>query len=486
MKVLIADDDRPLREVFSRTISRWGYETVTAADGLEAVDIMSSEDPPRILLLDIMMPNMNGIEACRRIQMQAQRLAYTIFLTALSSKENFIESMQSGAHDFLAKPVDMTELQSRLEVGRRLVESEDALRKSRIFMEEAARAAGIGMWEYDVRTRKVQADLHIRELIGLPLDVFSIDQWLACLHPDDAEFVRERVEKHHATGRDMCYRARFADGKWHWVQVSGEAIESGADGAPLRVCGCIQDVTEQVEGQHARFAAERHSAIVSLASGVAHNFNNLITGISGNLILLQREPSLSEKGCKLVEKALGASERISDITEMLLRFSGHMQTGNVQKISLATIIEDTVSIMAEEYREEGITLTLDCADAPEILCEVAALSQALYNILENARHAIAESKRKEIAIYSGTQEGQAVIRISDSGCGMTPEELKKVFYPFYSTKGAQAPRGSAQGRFSGLGMGLLTVRSIITRQQGEIEVTSKPGVGTEVTIRLPL
>ena len=71
MKVLIADDDRPLREVFSRTIGRWGYETVTAADGLEAVQIMSAEDPPRILLLDIMMPNMNGIVACRRIEMQA-------------------------------------------------------------------------------------------------------------------------------------------------------------------------------------------------------------------------------------------------------------------------------------------------------------------------------------------------------------------------------------------------------------------------------
>lgn len=486
MKVLIADDDRPLREVFSRTIGRWGYETVTAADGLEAVQIMSAEDPPRILLLDIMMPNMNGIEACRRIQMQAKRLAYTIFLTALSSKENFIESMQSGAHDFLAKPVDMTELQSRLEVGRRLVESEDALRKSRIFMEEAARAAGIGMWEYDVRTRKVQADLHIRQLIGLPTDIISIDQWLASLHPDDAEFVRERVENHHGTGRDMRYRARFADGKWHWVQVSGEAIEFAADGSPLRVCGCIQDVTEQVEGQHARFAAEKHSAIVSLASGVAHNFNNLNTGISGNLILLQREPSLSEKGRGFVNKALAASERISDITEMLLRFSGHMQTGNLQKVSLATIIEDTVSIMAEEYREEGIVMNLDCADAPEISCEVAALSQALYNILENARHAMAESQHKSLDIYCGVDEGCALIRIGDSGCGMTPEELKKVYYPFYSTKGAQAPRGSAQGKFYGLGMGLLTVKGIIARHRGEIEIASKPGEGTEVSIRLPL
>jgi two-component system sensor histidine kinase/response regulator len=128
MKLLIADDELSTRIFLRHCATQWGYETVEASDGLEALARLSDPDPPRIAVVDWMMPSMDGVEFCSRLNTQEYSpLIYTILLTGRNEKEDIIHALDHGAHDFLSKPVHIGELQSRIAVGRRLVEAHDRL-----------------------------------------------------------------------------------------------------------------------------------------------------------------------------------------------------------------------------------------------------------------------------------------------------------------------------------------------------------------------
>lgn len=129
MRLLIAEDNRAARHVLCKTVGRWGYEVIEAADGESAWSIMASPDPPRIAVLDWIMPGLDGVEVCRRLgESKDMPLIYVIMLTSKNEKADVVAALDSGAHDFLSKPVDHMELRSRIGVGARLIQSEDALR----------------------------------------------------------------------------------------------------------------------------------------------------------------------------------------------------------------------------------------------------------------------------------------------------------------------------------------------------------------------
>jgi signal transduction histidine kinase len=128
MKLLIADDELSTRIFLRHCAAKWGYESVEAADGLEALTVLREPDPPRIAVLDWMMPGLDGVDICSRLNAQdSSPLIYTILLTGKSDKDDVVHALDHGAHDFLSKPVHVGELQSRIAVGRRLVEAHDRL-----------------------------------------------------------------------------------------------------------------------------------------------------------------------------------------------------------------------------------------------------------------------------------------------------------------------------------------------------------------------
>jgi signal transduction histidine kinase len=130
MKLLIADDELSTRVFLRHCTAQWGYEAVEAADGLEAVSLLRGPDPPRIAVIDWMMPGMDGVEICARLNDEEQHgggMIYTILLTSRSDKEDVMHALDHGAHDFLSKPVHIGELRSRISVGRRLVEAHSRL-----------------------------------------------------------------------------------------------------------------------------------------------------------------------------------------------------------------------------------------------------------------------------------------------------------------------------------------------------------------------
>lgn len=127
LSVLIADDDAPTRILLRAAIAQWGYEVIEAKDGEEAWQIMQRPYAPRLLIVDWLMPKLNGIDLCERVKHELNRYAYIILLTQQSGTTNLIKGLDAGADEFLSKPFNMAELRSRLSIGARIIKYEMAL-----------------------------------------------------------------------------------------------------------------------------------------------------------------------------------------------------------------------------------------------------------------------------------------------------------------------------------------------------------------------
>jgi phosphoserine phosphatase RsbU/P len=129
-KILLAEDDPISRAVLERTLRQWNHEVMVAEDGAAAWKLMQQKDAPMLMLLDWMMPEVDGIELCRRIRSHPDlTLTYVILLTAKHQKEDIVHGLKSGAHDYITKPFDRGELKARIQVGERVLNLQNELAK---------------------------------------------------------------------------------------------------------------------------------------------------------------------------------------------------------------------------------------------------------------------------------------------------------------------------------------------------------------------
>ena len=138
MKILIADDDAVSRRLLEATLDGWGYEVVTATGGAAAWKMLSKPDAPHLAILDWMMPDLDGLEVCRRVRdLPGGDRLYVLVLTAKTQKEDVVAGLQSGADDYVLKPFHLDELKARVAVGRRIVELQDNLADRILALESA-------------------------------------------------------------------------------------------------------------------------------------------------------------------------------------------------------------------------------------------------------------------------------------------------------------------------------------------------------------
>src|SRR6266481_356271 len=141
LRVVIAEDDTASRKLLHRFLDQWGYNVCAASDGLQALEILRSEDVPTLAILDWMMPGMDGIEVCRALRTFTDRqYVYVLMLTALDNKEHLIEGLEAGADDYVAKPFDPAELKARLLVAKRIIAIQSSLSQQATMLNEAHEA----------------------------------------------------------------------------------------------------------------------------------------------------------------------------------------------------------------------------------------------------------------------------------------------------------------------------------------------------------
>jgi len=135
VKILIAEDDPVSRRLLEVTLGKWGYEVIACADGQAAWDVLKAPDSPQLVVLDWMMPRLDGLQVCRKVRdlelRPAEPYVYILLLTAKSQKTDMVTGLEAGADDYLTKPFDQQELRMRLRAGRRILDLLDEVVRAR-------------------------------------------------------------------------------------------------------------------------------------------------------------------------------------------------------------------------------------------------------------------------------------------------------------------------------------------------------------------
>ena len=177
MKILAAEDNLIFQSMVRNMLTKWGYDVISAADGMAAWEILQSEDAPRLAILDWMMPGLDGPEVCRRLRaLGREPYIYILLLTARSQSHDLVEGIEAGADDYLRKPLNSMELRARLRAGRRIVELQEQLLLAREALRQQATHDGLtGLLNRSAVMEILQKELARSEREDQPLSVLLVD-----------------------------------------------------------------------------------------------------------------------------------------------------------------------------------------------------------------------------------------------------------------------------------------------------------------------
>lgn len=364
-----------------------------------------------------------------------------------------------------------------------------ALQQSIQRFELAARAASAGLWDMDCGTDEVYYAPRFCAQLGHAEEVVNDDiSFLRRhIHPDDVDHVMAALDAHLTTRLAFDLECRMdRDGEWRWFNLIGQATLD-PDGQPQRMCGWIHDITDRRQAEEQLRQAQKMDAIGNLTGGVAHDFNNMLTIILGNLDLLADMVADDGEKRELVEAALHAGERGEDLTRQLLTFS-RRQSLSPTRVLIGELVTGLVKLLGRTLGP-GIEITLALEDDIwPVRIDPAQLESALANLAVNARDAMPNGGRLTIdasnvsvdAVYAGQRiemdPGDYVrLDVSDSGSGIPADIRNRIFEPFFTTKEVG----------KGTGLGLAMVFGFIKQSGGHIAVYSEVGVGTTFQLYLP-
>ncbi len=295
---------------------------------------------------------------------------------------------------------------------------------------------------------------------------------------DPAE--RERlVEGLRARGRIDNLEADFVDkfGHVHRGLMSARVLEF--DGEPV-ILSVTRDITEQVQVERRLRRLQHLEALGTLAAGIAHDLNNILTVLTGNLGLLRAELDRHDPRRELVDDSFEALERAASLSRQFLAFAKGGEPRR-QAVDLAELLGRLLRL---HFSGTAVRWELDVEpELPPVVGDPELLSQVVGNLASNARHFLAGGGRVSVrARRRALGEGELPplpagewieVVFADDGPGIPPEHLDRVFEPYFTT------------RETGHGLGLATVHGIVTRHGGHVSVSSEPGAGTRFQILLP-
>lgn len=406
-------------------------------------------------------------------------------------------NISSHTHEEIPHPArDMLEAIAA-QVGGLLARfrSEEALRESEGLHRLLADNISDVIWTMDVDIKKVSyVSPSIRHLTGFTPDEVMRMSMIELLAPESLEKAAGVIgsvvkELEEGTFEPMTVELDLLrrDGEAVSVETRISAVY-GHEGVPSYILGVTRDVSERKRLEEQLRQSAKMQAIGELAGGVAHEFNNMLTGILGyaSMLRLTAEPGTSVyESARTIEKA---AERASDLTRKLLGFARRGRQRR-EPVDIHGVIRDVVSLLRQTVSERiHISCEMNAEDIV-ITGDPAQMEQVLLNLALNARDAMPTGG--DLVLKTGIEEFNdprtlpepdirpgrfAVLTVSDTGSGINPEDMGRIFEPFFTTKG--------KGR--GTGMGLAMIYGTVRNHAGFITVESTPGQGTTFKAHFPL
>jgi len=369
------------------------------------------------------------------------------------------------------------------QLSRELQDSEERMRL-------AARAADLALWDWDVMREEVWVNDIGRERTGTAESGhISLERYLALVHPDDRDSLRQSVDRALEHNDDFQAEFRLAgpSGAERWVAASGQ-VERGAQGEPLRLLGISMDITarKQFEGElqrhrNALAQAQRVSAMGQLSAALAHELNQPLGAIlrnaeAGELFLRQDPPDLGELREILVDIQQD-DRRAAEVIDRMRALLRHREL-RFEAIALQELIEQVAALLNPEMRARHTTLrTTFAPKLPKVRGDRIHLQQVFVNLLLNSLDALDARQigSRQIEIGAAQKEdGLVELAVKDNGTGIDPDQLPDLFEPFFTTKS------------EGIGIGLTISRTIVEAHGGRIQADNIAGGGACVRITLPV
>lgn len=371
--------------------------------------------------------------------------------------------------------------------------SELALRLNEERFSLVTKAAGSAIWEWDTATNEQWWSEGLRYIFGhIPDNMWSGPAptvWSSHVHPEDAERVIEafqRIKVGETSSVREQYRFERADGTWAFVEDRAFA-QYDTDGSVMRILGSLTDITEQKQLEERFLQSQKMETVGQLTGGVAHDFNNLLMVILGNSEVLEDELVEQPHLQRLAKMSLSAAERGAELTKRLLAFS-RKQALKPQVLNAAQLIQNMEDILRRTLPENINIEFVRSGGLWMVEVDAAQLESALLNLAVNARDAMLQGGFLTIEVANvmldddyvaaeiDVPAGQYVmISVTDTGHGITHENISRVFEPFFTTK--EIGQGS--------GLGLSMVFGFVKQSKGHIRVYSEPDEGTSIKMYFP-
>lgn len=541
-RILIVDDKEDNLYYLRVLLTGHGYTVDSARHGAEALT-KARQTPPDIVIADLLMPVMDGYTLLRhwKADSRLQKLPFIVYTATYTKAEDERLALDLGADAFILKPAEPDDFLARLHevqantatavpslpktpIGdeksllevynkalirkleektlqqeetnqallqdiakRKLVEKQ--LRANEERLNEAQQLARIGSWIWQPDETMLWSETMF-QLLGLSCDITpTFERFLEAVCPDDREKVKHGFQEWIASDRlsmEMEYRLLLSSGDTRMIVTIGR-LERDSDGQVTCATGTCQDITERRKLEAQFRQAQKMEAIGQLASGVAHDFNNVLAVILMQAGLMTMEKDISDNLRNFTGEIEKAGRRAANLTRQLLLFS-RQQAMQPRDFDLNDIVTNMTQ-MLRRILGEDIQMQFKLSPSPLVIhADAGMIDQILLNLTVNARDAmpmggklIIETSAVEFDEITATQVSQArvgsfaCVSASDTGSGISSEILPRIFEPFFSTKDIG----------KGTGLGLATVFGIVQQHQGWINVHSEVGQGTTFRVYLP-
>lgn len=480
LQILLVEDSSADRTRISRLLAHQSPpdEVAMATTLLAAFDELNKRSFD-VVLLDLILPDSEGVETCRRL-CEAFPMLPVVVLTGVSDEDDqSVEALQHGAQDYLSKremngPLISRSLRYAVERKRSAVDLQRSERRYRALVSATTSL----VWSTDGNGSFVSPQPEWEKLTGQTQEQSAGRGWLDAIQPASRSQVEAVWATAISTGEPLDFETPVFDAEtnsFRLARVRGVPLRTDA-GEITEWVGQLTDIEDLHRAELELRRDERLRSLGTFAAGIAHELNNPLAALwSSSEAALTRATHVTRDGpiVECLDNVVRSAERCAAIVDNVLRFS-RSGAGNQPDDSLEQAALNAVMLTRQFTREHGATVEVSAESGlPRIPMNSIEIEQVFVNLIRNGIESINEGAEIRISIEK-TLDGLQC-SVSDNGRGMTEDVRLHAFDPFFTSRQDQ----------SGTGLGLSIVHSIIQSHYGSIEIESTEGAGTTIRFALP-
>jgi PAS domain S-box-containing protein len=504
-KLLIIGPKGSDRSILINCLREAGHRLGEAKTGTEGLARIAAESP-ELVVVDLDLPDIGGLEVCRRIKSRPQSATVPVILlsSVFAKSSRRVEGLEAGADKCLAEPIEPGELLAQVKAilrGRRI---ELALRESEERFRLATEAMNGLVYEWDIAANVTRRSAGMAEFLGWTADEVTADSrwWPEQIHPDDVQAVQHHFAAAVARRAPACgheYRIRHKDGHYFWIWDSNRIIY-GPDEKPVRVIGCTvsiderkqaeeelrsakdalahlnEDLEDKVEERTARLL-EMVAELESWSYSIAHDMRAPLRSMHNfsGFLLHDYGPQLDPIASDYLQRIRVAAQRMDAYINDLLDYGkvgrGRFPLETVNTEQLIVEILDTYPNLQSPKCSIEVQRPL-----PPVKANASALTQVFSNLLGNAVKFVKPDVVPKVRVWADQKGPWVRLWVEDNGIGITKSAQSRVFGMFQRLHPASA--------YEGTGIGLAIVRRAVERMGGTVGLESEPNRGSRFWVEL--